>query len=87
MKLCFAGIIHWEISAAVNVRTCFAKLAKWCDAATKAWHKIERYRESTSYPYLMLGAFRPHLQLRLETTQGMFSLQDIIRQLHSGGLT
>ena len=61
MKHCFVGVFCWEISAAVNVRTCSVKLAKWCDAATKAWHKIERYRESTSYPFLMWEAFHPHL--------------------------
>ena len=87
MKQRFAGVICWEVSAAVNVRTCSVKLTKWCDAATKAWHKIERYRDSTSYPYLILGAFHPHLTYswNWKTTQGMFSLQDIISQPASGG--
>ena len=26
----------------VNFRTYLVKLAKWCDAVTKAWHKLER---------------------------------------------
>ena len=70
MKHCFAGVICWKISAAVNVRTCSVKLAKWCDAATKAWPKIERNRDSISYPYHMLGAFHPHLQLKLKNNAG-----------------
>ena len=48
------------------------KLAKWCDAVTKAWHKLEIEGQlvSMSHPYLMFGSFHLHLQLKPENDAG-----------------